>query len=287
MKSLAFYFIVMSLFTYPLAAQTTITFAADKDNTMYQNDGSLSNGAGSFFFAGQTNNAEPRRGLIKFDLSIIPNGATISNVILKTFCAKIRDTSKPVPVNLHRVLQDWGETTMNVPIQEGKGTIASSGDATWTDNFSGTSQWTNPGGDYDTNPSANIVASQDMMINWSSSQIIADVQNWTNGASNHGWVFIGDEVTPGSIAWFNSRENLSQQPVLEVTYTTSIVNCNATELLTGNVPTGTYQASNLVELQSAMTSVGSSVIIRAGNCILINPNSEIQGDTKLVIGACQ
>ena len=61
-----------------------VNLSASHDNTLYQDlNGALSNGAGEFFFAGNSGGATPsRRGLIAFDLSAFPINATINSVTL-------------------------------------------------------------------------------------------------------------------------------------------------------------------------------------------------------------
>src|SRR5262249_19777300 len=60
-----------------------ITISSSKDNTLYHDEsGALSNGAGEFFFVGNTFNGVLRRGLVMFDLESIPPGLTINNASL-------------------------------------------------------------------------------------------------------------------------------------------------------------------------------------------------------------
>ena len=56
----------------------TLTVGAAADNTMYNEAGNQSNGAGNSFFAGRTDNSELRRALIRFDLTAIPVDSTVN-----------------------------------------------------------------------------------------------------------------------------------------------------------------------------------------------------------------
>src|SRR5207237_1956163 len=57
---------------------TTITLTPSKDNTLYESTvGDVSNGAGTFFFVGQTNGSAARRGVMAFNLAAIPAGSQI------------------------------------------------------------------------------------------------------------------------------------------------------------------------------------------------------------------
>jgi hypothetical protein len=68
------------------AIAETVNLSPAKDNTIYEESGSVSNGDGVSIFAGK--NANPftsyiRRGLLQFDIaSQIPTGATITSVSL-------------------------------------------------------------------------------------------------------------------------------------------------------------------------------------------------------------
>ena len=60
----------------------------------------------------------------------MPVGAVIDSVQIKLWCDK---NSSIVDLGLHRADQLWGEGSSAASTQHGKGTAATSGDATWTD----------------------------------------------------------------------------------------------------------------------------------------------------------
>src|SRR5438105_14155986 len=68
------------------ATPTVLPLAPVADNTLYEDaSGNLSNGAGTHFYVGNTNQtvaADARRGLLRFDLSAIPAGSTIHTATL-------------------------------------------------------------------------------------------------------------------------------------------------------------------------------------------------------------
>jgi hypothetical protein len=68
-----------------------------------------------------------------------------------------RTIAQPEPVNLHRVLADWGEGASNANAEEGRGAPSQPGDATWLHTFYDTAFWTSPGGDFDPAISASTV----------------------------------------------------------------------------------------------------------------------------------
>ncbi len=222
MKNLFLLFFSLSL-SLMLRAQSSVDIFSDRDNTMYSENPGNSNGAGDFLFSGKTNNGHTRRALIRFDIAAsVPAGATITNVTLTLYMS--RTQAGPEMLHLHKLTKDWGEAGSNAPGQEGSGTAAMSGDATWNNNFFNTGTWTNPGasGDYVAASSAGTSVAGNGFYTWSSSQLTADVQSMLdNAGSNFGWILIGNENTSQTAKRFNTRENpnSSQRPKLSITYT--------------------------------------------------------------------
>lgn len=204
----------------------TVTIGPAKDNTLYEEvTGLLSNGAGSYFFAGNTNTPEMRRALIKFDIAAaVPAGATITGATLRLRMSKT--TAGTVSNTLHRVLKDWGETTTNADDNEGQGGFpAAAGDATWLHTFYSNQFWTNAGGDFVAASSAATNVGGVGIYTWTSAQVIADVQSWLDGpAANFGWMIRGPEgaVVRRKAKRFDSRTNTDTsgvRPQLIITFT--------------------------------------------------------------------
>lgn len=217
----------------------TVTLVPDKDNTLYSESGATSNGAGEYVFTGRTAIGGRRRALLHFDVaSAIPAGSTITSVTLTLNLSQT--ISGPQPTQLRRVLADWGEGTSDAPNQEGTGTGATPGDATWTDRFFGTSQWTSVGGDFASQSSATIDVDQFQLYTWGPTQALAnDVQLWLNDPSqNFGWLVLGNEAASGSAKRFDSREHLGGQgPVLTIDFSPPCVPssyCTASPSSTGS-----------------------------------------------------
>jgi len=97
-----------------LASATSININPSKDNTLYQFvslDGDRSNGVGVHFFAGETAEAELRRGVLAFDIAgSIPAGSTIISVSLSMNMSRAASSTART-VELHKLLADWGEGT--------------------------------------------------------------------------------------------------------------------------------------------------------------------------------
>jgi hypothetical protein len=206
------------------ALATTTSFVPSHDNTLYQDAaGALSNGAGPNFIAGTTERGLVRRGLLEFDLSSIPAGATVNSATLTLFVDQVTVVNPgPVSVELHRSLGDWGEGTSNAGVNSGMGVPATTNDATWIHTRFNTAFWTTAGGDFAPDVSAATTVSGVGSYSWSSAGLVADVQSWMSGTSpNFGWEVLGGEHASGTAKRIVSREGAiaSQQPVLAVDYT--------------------------------------------------------------------
>ncbi|MCP3904189.1 MAG: DNRLRE domain-containing protein [Planctomycetes bacterium] len=215
----------------PAANADALNFGAVKDNTLYEkNSGDISNGAGSYFFAGNTQQGsddDTRRGVIAFDVSSIPAGSTITDVDLTLNMSRTQAGTRTVA--LHRLNADWGEGNSNAGGQEGGGDSAADGDATWLYRFydsndpEGSPAWSGNGGNGDYTPaaSASISVGGENDYTWSTAGMVADVQAWVdNGGTNFGWIVICQESSSTSAKRFDSRQNndVSNRPLLVVTF---------------------------------------------------------------------
>ena len=214
--------VAMTLMGVPVGAVTR-TLGAVRDNTLYEVSSpasALSNGAGIGLFAGRTLQGSNgiRRGLVAFNFAgAVPSDATVSSVQLTLDVTMT--TSGSEVVSLHRVFSNWGEGGSDAPGQEGSGTSAQSGDATWFHTFFPGAFWGNPGGDFSAGASATLGVAGNGTYTWgSTSQMVADVQAWVdNPSANFGWLIFGAESRSGSAKRFSSREGGSG-PQLVVTF---------------------------------------------------------------------
>ncbi|MEX0601221.1 MAG: DNRLRE domain-containing protein [Rhodothermales bacterium] len=206
-------------------AQSQVTLNPSMDNTLYQESGSKSNGAGSYLFVGRTRGTagtESRRALIAFDVaSSIPAGSTVDNVELDLKVSKSPGGS--TVFSIHRLTRSWGEGSSDAGAPGGQGTQAESGDATWTHAFFDTENWATAGGDYADDASATVSVGGDEWYAASSDGLVADVQAWVDDPeANFGWIFVGDELTSGSARRVDSGDNPDEsvRPQLTVSYST-------------------------------------------------------------------
>jgi hypothetical protein len=203
----------------PTPTSLSVTLATVADVTLYGESGNLGNGAGEHLFSGFTNQGNERRALVRFDISSIPQGATITRVRL-TFSVD-RTQAGPLPFELHRVSTAWSEGIENAGGEEGRGASNPSG-ATWT-RASLTTTWGAPGGDFEATSSGSAnVSAPGTVVRWEGAGLVADVQAWLVSPSlNHGWLVKPDASSGTRTAKrFGSREGApAGRPTLVVDYT--------------------------------------------------------------------
>jgi hypothetical protein len=190
---------------------STVIVEAEKDNTLYESEtGALSNGMGDFFFAGQTQSGNLRRGLVAFDVNAaVPHGSTVVSATLELHVSNTPDGGPDtVEVGAHFVSADWGEGDSDADGEEGAGAPAATGDATWLHTFFNTDLWASAGGDFSAAPSASTTVGGVGDYSWTSPALADDVQTWVDTpAASNGWAMVGPEEAIQTARRFNSREN--------------------------------------------------------------------------------
>jgi len=221
---------LMTIFTVTAASADTIQLNPVKDNTMYEESGDKSLGAGNHTFMGMTSgdsSIDPslRRTLVAFDLSSIPSNAVINSVQVSFTIDQAPGQSATSDfASLHRLLSDWGEGASYTDRPGGLGAAAEPGDATWAHTFYDTDTWGTPGGDYEevASASAPFGSSVPETITFvCTGRLKSDVQAWVkNPAINFGWLLRGDENTEKNARRLGSRENVNLPgPLLTIDYT--------------------------------------------------------------------
>jgi spore coat protein A, manganese oxidase len=210
-----------TLIPLAFAGADTVTLAPVKDATLYQSaTGTLANGSGPDFFAGKNGQGAIRRGLIAFDVSLLPPGATITNAELRLILS--RTTAGAFSGTTHRITADWGEGPSTTSGQGGSGTLSLTGDSTWLHRVYPNQFWTNQGGDFVSTPSSTITVNGGGPYVWSGSGMASDVQAWLDTpGTNFGWMVRITETVSHTAKRFGSRENLdpAYRPSLTITYT--------------------------------------------------------------------
>ena len=205
------------------ASADTLTAVPAADGTLIQpNDGGqYSLGAAYNVYCGRTGTnggGTLRRALLRFDLSSIPVGSTVTSVSLRLYMSQTAGGASGCA--LHRMLAAWGEGASFA--FGGGGTLPEANDVTWTHRFWPSTQWSVPGGTFAAAPSATRSVNGVGAYTWATTPaLVADVQAWVNDRDlNFGWAVIGDEVTLNSAKKFESRESgtAAYRPTLVVNY---------------------------------------------------------------------
>ena len=157
-----------------------------------------------------------------FDVgSAIPEGATINSVTLTLNMS--RTQADVQDIGLHRLLADWGEGPSDAGGNEGSGTVAATGDATWVHTLFETEEWATPGGHFSSQAAATQRVGDVGKYTWGSTdEMVSDVQSWLDDPStNFGWLLMGNEAANQTAKRFDSRENGGEgnRPVLTIQFT--------------------------------------------------------------------
>lgn len=214
------------------ASNVTVTLQAAKDNTMSTDNVNYASGAGDYLFLGNIASGGVRRILVRFDVSSIPAGATVTSAAVQFHVTRAAEQSGADPASLYRLVADWGEGSSNAGTGGGL-TLASAEDATWSHRFYGAPPgtprvpWASAagGGDFVEPASSSVsLPVAGPFVFASTPQLVADVQAWVDQPStNFGWVAAGNfsgAKTARQIA-ARSFPVAAQRPVLTVTYTTT------------------------------------------------------------------
>ncbi len=264
-----------------------VTLNASKDNSIYQSHVNNSNGAGEYLVAGQTGFGFNTRALIAFSIAgNVPANAVITNASLKVNQSLSSGASGIQDMELHRLLQNWGEGTSFTGGQAGQGAPATLNDATWSNSFYPSTLWSIPGGVFSSTVSATTPVGSPDLYYWSDTEMANDIQYWLNNPSlNFGWVLKGLETAPLQAKRFDSRENSlpANRPELTINYTQNTV-FSTSQNLSGLAPgiyivtvtdaNGSTATKSIVinepnELQITITGQASSCNYANGNAIAI------------------
>ena len=181
------------------------------------------------FTVGRDDNNGIRRGLVRFDLSSIPPGSTVTSAVLEL--TVIKDPPQQVNANfrLFRLLEDWGEGDGVGPRPGNSGEPATTNESSWTARLAYVADWTTPGAldDAAPSPSATMLVTTTGPYTWTNAGVAVDVQQWVDQpGQNFGWLIVcADELTPMTVRKFGSREASSnpQPPVLQVGFVPPLV----------------------------------------------------------------
>jgi hypothetical protein len=215
--------IVAWLLLLPLLAPADfLSFMSVADTSLLGFDPASNNGLEPAIIAGNNMHGLTNRGLLRFDLSRVPPGSTVTRADLFLEVTGVpTDGYAPALYRVHRVLSPWGEGT-------GKGggsraPAASANEATWNAAFAFVTNWTAPGGDFSPVLSAEEPIAAINQYQFSSTlhtQLLADTQFWIeHPAQNFGWLLKdATEESTGTARRFGSREETGYEPRLDIDF---------------------------------------------------------------------
>lgn len=179
------------------------------DSYMYKFSPTTNYGSDSKIWVQTWQNSYHQRAAVRFNLSSIPQTATVISARLKLYLFNTHGTVRPYAA--HRIIdnpaRDWAESAV-----------------TWNKFNTGSSQWTVPGGDFV--PTATDIQSAGQWLGvgyWVQWNVTSDVQTFVSTPNtNFGWMIKdhNEDATPQYYVWFASKEyaDADKRPVLEITY---------------------------------------------------------------------
>src|SRR3989338_2496935 len=181
-----------------------LTLYASADTSLWQANATTNYGTNAQLWEYPWTPSWTRRGLVQFDLSVIPTGAMISSASLDLREATTYGSTRTIA--LHRVTRSWVES-----------------EATWNRAVTGTN-WTTVGGDFSSTATATASLSWDGILGWNSWNVATDVQAFVNGTQqNYGWLIKDNSEDSSQAYWFfhskDEADHNEYRPRLIVTYT--------------------------------------------------------------------
>lgn len=221
----------------------TIALPASADTTLFELDPDFNFGrqptlpAGAIGTMFPASGSERGRGLFKFDLGTVPEGAIIESAAMElSISIRIPSRRSSSDFSLHRVLVDWGEGDGFGEIPGGA--EAQAGEATWNNRFHPDTPWSTPGGalgaDFATDSSATAENVDGSRVSATTYRFVfndtgvADLQQMLDGGvENYGWMLRSEREDTVRTArhWISSDPqavpnplDAGPLPVLEITY---------------------------------------------------------------------
>ncbi len=194
MRSIFAFWIIGILVLLPIAGEAdTQSFSAAADAYMQSGSPNANNSSGAVMDLTDT-----RDGVVRFDISSIPSGSTITSATLTLVATAVGSAASVKNYGAHRILADWTEGTV-----------------TW--NTPGSTSGTH----YASSATQTVAVSTTGSYSWN---VASDVASFVSGsATNYGWRIIWSSNTSGTNKQvsFGTKENVTSgnRPVLSVTYT--------------------------------------------------------------------
>jgi hypothetical protein len=244
LNPILFVAVCVSLFAIGVSsvrADLLANISSTGDNTLFQANNNDLGDPG--IFAGTDGGTLFKYGLMAFNISTIPAGATITSATLDLYIGMVAGSSGsnvtdfgPLrTISLYDESQAWGASTNVASASSfnghGQGSAANPGDATWNYAAYNTTAWStgDPANITSTSTSlattSGIEGTNGAEVQWTSTALATEVQGWVNTPStNNGLVVVNDDSTDatdflafwGAQGAANAKNGMA--PVLAVTY---------------------------------------------------------------------
>jgi uncharacterized repeat protein (TIGR01451 family) len=184
------------------------------------------------------------RALIRFDLSAIPAGATLTSATLEMYYFSTR-TTLTESLRAHRITRAWTEAGV-----------------TWR-TTDGVNNWTTAGGDYDAAVAATATVNSTVNA-WKQWGLTALVQGWVNGTvANQGLLLESPSASGNNERQFYSSDyavNPALRPKLTIIYTASDLRASTKSVSAATPVTGQTLTYTLV-VKNTGTGAASGVVV--------------------------
>lgn len=165
--------------------------------TIYENEnGNNGGGYGDVCIGNLMTGFMTRRGLVRYDLPDIPEGSTVTRVVLDLQQDRVRDMGtgpKAATLQVRRITSDWTEGFGS----GGRAACGGGGAVPGVDWDSQPSTVVNPSATAALSTNGGFSVTLDSASGGNATGLLADVQAWVDGAPNQGWMFSArDEDTP-------------------------------------------------------------------------------------------
>lgn len=176
-------------------ATSTVQLSPSADSYLYQFQPTTNFGSATQIQIYPWTPSWTKRGIIKFDLSSIPSGATINSA--KLYLHEATTFGSTRTIGAYRATIDWAENAVT---------------------------WNSIGSNFDAAASATATLTWDGILGWNSWDSTQDARDFFSGAeANYGWVLKDTSEDSSQAYWFfHSKEGASNAPYLEVSYTSLI-----------------------------------------------------------------
>ena len=190
------------------------------------------------------------RGLIRFNLSSIPDDAKIENASLKLYFHQIpgSDSTSNRTHGVHRIQQsparDWQEL-----------------EATWND-YSSSNSWSSSGGDFNATATDTVNFNSSSLDSWIKFNVTYDTQNFIeNPSNNYGWLIkdADDSISKIRRYYYSSNYGVdtSKRPQMSINYTLPDLSIESISFNNSSTPVESkvFQATvNVTELEGVDTT---------------------------------